>query len=242
MIRYRTRLARLCGLAVIGVLAAGTAQASVVYWDGTGSNDSTSWAGLGPNGTTITSPFSATSTGGNAITGSFASATDTGQTAVVGTGWTPVPPTGFASGDTLVWTLDNTTGLGAGPLTLGFGTAVLAGGLYLQADAPGQFNAEVQAFDGATSLGTESLASDAAGDPVFIGAIDSTADISSLVFSMTSCGAVCDINDFAVDTLLSKNPGTVPPPPPVPEPASVWLFGGALAALGLVTFRRRRRL
>ena len=240
MTGYRTFLARLCGLAVLMLLATGSARASVILWNGVGSNDSTSWAGLGANGSTIPNPFNATSTGGNAITGSFGgSTTATGQTAVVGTGWTPPAP-GFNTGDTLVWTLDNNTGLGSGPLTLDFASAVLAGGLYLQADAPGAFTAQVQAYDGATLLGTFGALSDTAGDPVFIGAMDTTtADITSLAFSMTSCGTGCDLNDFAVDTLSSINPSTTPP---VPEPASVLLFGSALMALGLATVRRRRRL
>lgn len=248
MTGYRTCLAGLCGLALSMLLATGSARAGVIsYWNGTGSNDSTSWAGLGANGATISSPFAAISTGGNAITGTLASGA--GQVAVAcpasPCGWTG----GFAAGDSLVWALDNTTDLGSGPLTLSFGSAVLAGGLSLQADAPGTFTAQVEAFDGASLLGTESITSDTNGDPVFIGAQDTTtADITSLTFALTGCTGTCDLNDFAVDTLYSINPGTTPPPPPpppppptVPEPASILLFAGALTALGVLKLRRRQR-
>jgi hypothetical protein len=229
MSAYRNRHAKLCGLAVLSMLAAGTARAGVVsIWDGTGSNDSTSWAALGADGTIIPNPFSATSAAGNIVSGSFAGSS--GLVAVQGVSWTG----GFTAGDTLVWAFDNTNNVGTGPLTLGLATAVLAGGVELQADAPGAFAAQVQAFAGATPVGAAiGVSSDAAGDPVFIGAQDTVAEITSLVFSLTSCGGDCA--DFAVDSLLSKNPGA--PPAPVPEPASLSLLGGALLAIGLIKLR-----
>src|SRR5262249_49074383 len=110
-----------------------------------------------------------------------------------------------------------------------------AGGVLLQADSPGAFTAQVEAFAGTTSLGTFSLASDASGDPVFIGAQDTLPEITSLVFSMTSCASGCDENDFAVDTLLSENASTTA----VPEPASLSLFGAAV--IGLSSMRRRKK-
>jgi hypothetical protein len=156
--------------------------------------------------------------------------------AVVGTSW-PAGP-GFNSGDRLVWAFDNSVSVnaGSGPLTLGFGTAVLAGGVEIQSDAVGIFTAQVQAFNGATSLGTFALASDAAGDPIFLGARDTVADITSLAFVLTTCrGAPCDINDFAVDTLRSINPATSS----APEPGTLALLGTSL--LGLAALRHRRR-
>ncbi len=181
------------------MLAGGAARAGVVSpWDGTGSNDSTSWAGLGADGTTIPAAFSATSTLGIAVSGSFAGSSGlvAVQCPAAACSWTG----GFGAGDSLVWAFDNTNTIGSGPLTLGLGTAVLAGGVEIQADASGMFDAQVEAFDGITPLGTTSLSSDVAGDPVFIGIQDTVAEITSLVFSLTSCSGDC--NDFAVDTLL----------------------------------------
>ena len=235
MSKYRNHVAKLSGLAVLALVAIGTTQAdaALMSWNGTSPapNDSTSWAGLGPDGTALGATFTATSTAGNTITGSLAGGS--GLVAVAGVSWTPVVAP-FVAGDHLVWTFNNATNTGTAPLTLAFGTAVLAGGVEIQSDAPGLFTAQVQAFDGATSLGIENLTSDAAGDPIFIGAQDTTADITSVVIS---CTGACANNDFAVDTLLSINPQA--PPPPTPEPGTLALLGSSL--LGFAALWRRRR-
>jgi len=144
---------------------------------------------------------------------------------------------GFPAGDTLVWAFDNANNVGTGPLTLGFGTAVQAGGVEIQADAPGMFDVQVQAFAGASPIGAAiGVSSDSAGDPVFLGAQDTVAEITSLVFSLTGCTGTCDVNDFAVDTLLSLNPTITPT---VPEPASILVLASALIGFGTTKLRRR---
>ena len=240
MTGYRNRLAGLCGAAASLVLAAGAADAGTIsLWDGTGSNDSTVWSALGADGAAIASPFSATSADGVAITGSLAGGV--GLVAVQcpagSCSWTG----GFPAGDSLVWAFDSANAVGTAPLTLEFGTPVLAGGLEIQADVPGAFFATVEAFAGATPLGGGGLSSDGAGDPVFVGLQDTDAEITSLVFDLSACGnadAGCDVHDFAADTLLSKNPST--PPPPAPEPASALLLLSALAGTTAMGLARRR--
>jgi hypothetical protein len=170
-------------------------------------NDSAAWTQLGANATSLSSNFNATSSGGVAIAGSLA-----GDGSMVSAvcdaspcSWSSTDVAGFAAGECVIWTSDNANG-GNGPITFTFGQSVKAAGALIQADGPAQFTAQVQAFNGKTSLGTFTNTSDSNGDAVFLGALDNTAaHITSVTYSLTSCTGVC--SDFAIDTLFLNTSG-----------------------------------
>jgi hypothetical protein len=117
--------------------------------------------------------------------------------------------TAFATNERLIWTSDAGNG-GNGPLKLGFSAPVAGAGALIQANTPGQFTAKIEAFNGATSLGSFTVTSDSSGDAVYIGLKDTTAaNITSVVFSLTSCAATC--TDFGIDTANLNVGATVSP-------------------------------
>jgi hypothetical protein len=115
-------------------------------------------------------------------------------------------------------------------------TAEFAGmGALIQAAGPGQFTASLQVFYGVNSVVTFLSTSDANGDPIFLGVEDSTADITKIVYSLTS-----GLN-FAVDTLYDQtiaNSVAQQPPVGAPEPGMMSLLGVALLTLG-VAYKKR---
>ena len=95
----------------------------------------------------------------------------------------------------------------------------------------GQFTAQIMVYNGATLLATLSELSNANGDGIFIGALDTVSDITRIVVSLASCsGFGADCNDFGVNSLLLNTIGRT-----VPEPMSLslLLLGGAGLALHL---------
>jgi len=166
---------------------------------GQGANDSVQWSQLGADATTLGATSTATSVRGTSVTLSL-----TGTSSLVSV-VCPASPcswagTGLTATDSLIWTSDTGNG-GNGPLTLTFSRGISGVGALIQADGPGPFTAQIQVFNGATSLGLPlTVTSNANGDAAYIGVLDqSGANITSVVFSLTTCTGIC--TDFAIDTV-----------------------------------------
>ena len=173
-------------------------------------NDSVNWSQLGADATSLGSSFNVTSDGGLSVT-----ATLSGSGSLVSVAC-PASPcswngTGFNADDSLVWTSGPDKSAN-GPLNLELGSPVSGIGAFIEADGPAQFTAQVQVFNGTTSLGSFPVTSNTNGDATYIGVIDQTgANISSAVFSITTCNGACA--DFAIDT-INLNDRTVASPTP----------------------------
>jgi hypothetical protein len=200
--------ARLSGL-IVGLLFATTATRAdtlvqVTSQAGQGATDSISWKQLGGDQSLLAASFSAKSATGITHLANLA-----GADSVVSLVCSPTPAncswthgTGFANGDSLIWTSDSGNG-GNGPLTLSFSTPMAGAGALIQANTPGLFTAKIEAFNGATSLGSFTVTSDTNGDAVYIGLKDQTAaNITSVVFSLTTCAGTCTATDFGIDTVF----------------------------------------
>jgi hypothetical protein len=201
-----------------------------------GANDFVTWGQLGVDGAMVGNTFSATSSALDSVTGAFSNTTGIVVTAG-GSTWGPASGI-FINGDSLIWSFDGGANSGTGPLTISFPTGYGAGAA-IQADAMGQFTAQIQLYNGLTLLGTESATSDSAGDAIFIGAVDTVAEVTRAIFGLTAAGTGSgssnNMGDFAIDTLRLRNPAA-----DAAEPGSIFLLGGALAILGYYLRRRAR--
>ena len=191
-------------------------------------NDSINWSQLGADATSLTASFPATSTEGLSVTCGLAGSGSLTSVVCPETpcSWAGVS-SGMSPGDELIWTAD-TGNSGNGPLTLTFSSNIGGGGAFVQADGPGQFTVELQAYNGTTSLGSVSESSDTSGDPIYIGLKDTTGiNINELVFSITSVSQG-DPTDFAVDLVELNNTGPTPTPTAsvVPTPTATPTPGG----------------
>ncbi|HKW89459.1 MAG TPA: Ig-like domain-containing protein [Candidatus Acidoferrales bacterium] len=194
-------------LAIVISFAAMTAQAdtmvNVTSQAGQGATDTALWSQLGADQKLLTASFAATSSGGLGVTVSLAGPNSIVSVDCVATPCSWEGGSALSAGDSLIWTSDNGNS-GNGPITFTFAQGVSGAGAFVQANAPGQFTVQIQAFNGATLLGTFSEASDASGDAMYIGLQDATgANITSVTISLTACGPQDSsrCTDFAVDTL-----------------------------------------
>src|SRR5229473_1657408 len=197
---------RLCGLIVLSLFTTSAAWADnvvlVTSRTGQGANDLVLWSQLGADAALLGSTFSATSLGGVTVAGTLAGANSIISVVCAASpcSWTG---SSFSASDVLLWTSDSGSS-GNGPITLTFGAPVTGAGAMIQANAPGQFTAQIQAFNGATLLGSFTKTSDAAGDALYVGVQDQTGpNITKVVFSVTACAPVdsSGCTDFAIDTV-----------------------------------------
>jgi hypothetical protein len=212
-------------LTVVALMSAGATWADLMslVTTRTGS-DTANWSQLGPDNTPINNPFSAHTTGGIGINGSFAGV-GPGSTAVedpISGSWVG----NFTIGDELIYN----NALGA--LSLLLNTGVPQVGAQIQATFYGLFTAKIDAYNGATLLGSFLENGDSTslenGSAIYLGVQDSTsANITKVVFSLTS--AASSPSDFAINRLSVTAP--------VPEPASWVLLCSVLAVVGVA--RRR---
>jgi len=207
---------RLCGLivlvslATIGTRADTTVQVSTQAAQA--ANDFVRWSQLGPDGTLLGASFGASTVGLLPVTVTLGGANSLVSVVCAASpcSW---KGSGFTAADSLLWTSDAGNS-GNGPVTLTFTTPITGAGALLQANAPGQFTAQIQAFNAAaTLLGSFTVLSDAAGDAVYIGIQDQTgANITKVVFSLTTCGPLdtSGCTDFAIDAVnLNVGPAIV---------------------------------
>ena len=193
------------------LLATGVARADnlvlITSQSSQNANDSINWGQLGSDGTVLPANFAVHSALGTNVPVQLSGANSI--VAIVCSA-NPCSWTGggnLTQGDSLLWTSNTGTG-GNGPVALNFGPAVIGGGAYVQADGPGAFTAQIQAYNGATLLGSFTVNS-SNGDAAYIGVVDqSGANITSLVFSITSCNQLSVCTDFAIDKVGINTAGS----------------------------------
>jgi len=140
---------------------------------------------------------------------------------------------------------------GNGPVSISPLTPVSGLGAYIQADGPGQFTAQIQAYtniNGVLTLVLSKTATSLTGDPVFLGVSDAVAEITKVVYSLTSAPKGYSTGDFVLDSLLVQDPfnpvpvtvTVAPQDNQAPEPGMAGLLGLALPLLAW-GFKLKRR-
>ena len=168
-------------------------------------NDSIDWGQLGPDSTVLLSSIAVTSSSGLG-----ARVTTDDPTGLVrvdeGASWTG----NFTIGDHLI----NNNQFSFSPLSIDFESPISGAGAQIQLDAAGPFTATIEAFSGTMVLGSfteDGLATSLEdGAAIFIGVLDTTAEITSIVFAIDNPPAFGEISRSIHSRLIS--PGAVPEP------------------------------
>ena len=210
----------LAGATLATLATAHASQALTLVTDRTalGANETLDWSVLGPQSTSVASPFPVPASGGTQVTGSLPSGSF--QRIDQGNNWSG----NFASGEPLLWNSGN------GSMQFSFSNALRGGGAQIQSNSYGSFTAVIEAFNsGGTSLGSFIRAGDstgaADGSAIFIGVLSDQADIAKITFSLSGA------SDFAINKLSLNITATA-----IPTPA---LLPG-LIGLGVAALRKRK--
>jgi hypothetical protein len=220
-------------LAAVGLGTAGWLNASLVQVGSSaalGANDSVLWAQLGPVGSEPPATSHFTSTDG--LTGTVVSATAGGVQGAP------------ALNDNTLYHLTTSPVYDSNyddhQVTVNFDSPVFGVGVLMMNDfgSTPAFDYHMQVFNSGGSLGTINVASpQVVNTPSYVGVLDSTQEITKVVFSTDGFGA--NTGDyFALDTLNLKDavgqtaPGVPNQGPSVPEPSSLTLAGIGLALAG----------
>ncbi len=192
--------------------------------------DSVLWAQLGlsmPLGQT----FTATGVNSVVVNGAFSNLGGGTTCEILGSNCFWPQGAGFSVNESLIWAED-ISGSGTGPLMFTF-LPLHGAGAFVQSVGDLKFTAKLNAFNGNSLLGSNLVTSNDQGDPLFLGVVDSTAEITGLEFSLTGCSSssgVCNPTDFAVGSLTTFTA--------TPEPATMLL---ALAGFALLVFARAKQ-
>ena len=130
------------------------------------------------------------------------------------------------------------SGNNPGGILMSFDNPVFGAGAYIQQEEFGGFTATIQLFDSSFNLlgsfSADGNSDQNVGTALFIGAFDSTADVSYALFDTTG---VSD-DDFAIGTAILRTQGQTQ----TPEPGTLLLLGSSvIGAAGVVRRRMSRK-
>ena len=203
------RLGKAAGLTLLAAaLAYADSLTLVTSQAAQAANDTIAWSQLGPDGTLLASNLTVHTVAKNVSAGVVLAGSGSIPSVMCPATVCSWTGTGFPAASTLLWTSDAGNG-GNGPVKLTFASGIAGAGASIQADGPGAFTAQIEAFNGATSLGSLIVLSDVAGGPAYIGVKDQTGpNITSIVFSLTRSAGLT--SDFALGTVSVNLPTGAP--------------------------------